>query len=166
MARFKARKVQKGFFEIEGLEEYIESKLAGLMQAHRPSGRKATVKKPKRAKRPVRRAVKKPAGVPPLQTLTAALKRHPRRAALVRAGKQKNQLLRSLVPLYVSRTLGIAVNSGLISKFWAAHGVRYAPPNAAKALRQHTGYARLTKIGRQITSNGIRYVESALRKAA
>ena len=70
-------------------------------------------------------------------------------------------LIASLIPLYVGRGV-IEVSSGLTSKFWAKHGVTYAAPNVAKALREHVGYARRTAKGPQITPNGIKYVEQAL----
>ena len=58
---------------------------------------------------------------------------------------------------------GVEVSSGTTSKFWAEHGVSYAAPNVAKALREHVGYARRSaKGGPQITPNGIKYVEQAL----
>ena len=168
MARFKARKVKKGFFEIQGLEEFIEAKFAEVKRALAGAGKKisASAKKAVKATRKPARAAAKPAAAQPIDQLIAALARHPRRAALVRAGKQKDQLLRSLVPLYLARSLGIEVNSGLISRFWKLQGVKYAPPNAAKALRQHVGYARQTRSGRQITPHGVQYVETALRQAA
>ncbi len=152
MAVFKARKLKKGLFEILGLEEFIEAKLQAL----------------KKTVAPVKQAPARPASreATPFDKLVAAMEKHPRRADLVRAGKEKDQLLRSLVPLYLARNLGIEVNSGLISRFWKHYGVKYAPPNAAKALRMHVGYARQTKAGRQITPNGVKYVEAALERAA
>jgi len=167
MAQFKARKVKKGFFEILGLEEFIEAKVAEVRRALAGAKGKLSPKKAKakkKAKKSPRPAAK--TGVLPIDQLSQALARHPRRAGLVRAGKQKDQLLRSLVPLYLARPLGLEVNSGLISRFWKLQGVKYAPPNAAKALRNHAGYAKQTKAGRLISPNGVKYVESALRKAA
>ena len=97
----------------------------------------------------------------PLTQLLANLDAHSKKAALIKAGKLKDQLLRSLIPLYVAK--GVEVSSGTTSKFWAKHGVTYAAPNVAKALREHVGYARRSaKGGPQITPNGIKYVEQAL----
>ena len=47
----------------------------------------------------------------------------------------------------------------------ARMGVTYAAPNAAKALRLHSGYAQDTKKGKAITPRGIQYVEEALKRA-
>ena len=152
MTGFKARKLKKGLFEILGLEEFIEAKLAKLRTIARPSKPKGRV------------VVQRPDG---LAALRAALLKHPRRSELIAAGKKKDQLLRSLVPLYLARALELDVNSGLISRFWKVQGVSYAPPNAAKALRNHVGYARPSKAGQRITPNGVRYVEAGLsRKVA
>ncbi len=170
MAGFKARKMKKGFFEILGLEDFIEQKISELKRSlHAPtpvSGKKATkaAKATKRA--PMKAAAKKTMAPTGLDRLVAVLERHPRRAELVRAGKEKDQLLRSLVPLYLARSESFEVTSGMISKFWAMHGVKYAAPNAAKALREHVGYARATKNGRQITPNGVKYVEAAMQRRA
>ncbi|WNG46951.1 hypothetical protein F0U60_24585 [Archangium minus] len=91
-----------------------------------------------------------------------ALRAHPKQEVLVAAGRQKDQLLRSLIPLYLARALDVEVTSGTTSRFWGELGVTYAAPNAAKALRLHTGFAQDTKKGKAITSKGIKYVESAL----
>jgi hypothetical protein len=101
-----------------------------------------------------------------LEKLLGAFAQHPRRQELARAGQEKDQLLRSLIPLYVAQSLEIDVSSVAISRFWKEQGVKYAGPNAAKALRQHVGYARNTAVGRQITPNGVKYVEAALAKAS
>lgn len=168
MASFKARKVKKGMFEIQGLEEFIEARLEKLKSALKTglSGAKKAVKKTRATVKRVqaRAAAKKsPATAKhPLKLVLAALAKHPRRDELVRAGKQKDQLLRSLIPLYVARSLDVEVTSGIMSDFWRANGVKYLAPNAAKALREHVGYARQTKGGRQITPNGVKYVESKL----
>ncbi|PTL85715.1 hypothetical protein DAT35_03155 [Vitiosangium sp. GDMCC 1.1324] len=95
-------------------------------------------------------------------TLVDALRAHPKQEELVAAGRQKDQLLRSLIPLYLARSLDVEVTSGTTSRFWGELGVTYAAPNAAKALRLHTGFAQDTKKGKAITSKGIKYVESAL----
>lgn len=92
-----------------------------------------------------------------------AMRRHPRREELLAAGKQKDQLLRSLVPLYVARELDLALDSGDISRFWGSFGLKFASSNAAKALRQKPGHARGSEKGRHITAPGVRYVEAALR---
>ncbi|WP_395823861.1 hypothetical protein [Archangium minus] len=94
--------------------------------------------------------------------LVDALRAHPKQEVLVAAGRQKDQLLRSLIPLYLARALDVEVTSGTTSRFWGELGVTYAAPNAAKALRLHTGFAQDTKKGKAITSKGIKYVESAL----
>ena len=154
MALFKVRKAKNGFFEITGLEKFIESKLAQLKSQFGKSTKPAKVTRP--------------ALESPLDLIEKALAKNPRRAQLLRAGVQKDQLLRSLVPLYLARTIDAEVNSGIISRFWKLHGVSYATPNAAKALREHVGYARVKGNGRQITPNGIKYVEDQLlrRRAA
>ena len=163
---FKASKAKSGLFEIHGLEAFIEKKFAELKKAF--GGAKSAPKKrsaPKAAKRsaPAKSVV---AGKDPLAQVLKSLDAHPKKAALIKAGKQKDQLLRSLIPLYVARG-GVEVSSGVTSKFWARQGIVYAAPNAAKALREHVGYARRTSKGPQITPNGIKYVEQALsRKAA
>ncbi len=164
MPEFKLRKLKGELFEILGLEAYLEKKL-GRLKAASP---KALELKPAvalvEAKKPKRGAVKED---PSLAALEGVLAKHPRKAELLRAGTQKDQLLRSLVPLYLARSGGVEVNSGLISRFWKAHGVVYATSNAAKALREHAAYSKQTKTGRQISSEGVKYVESAVgRKAA
>lgn len=100
-----------------------------------------------------------------VKQLVDALQAHPQQKDLVTAGQQqKDQLLRSLIPLYLARSLGVEVTSGTTSRFWSKFGVSYAAPNAAKALRIHTGYASETKKGRAITAKGIRYVEDAIAR--
>ncbi len=94
--------------------------------------------------------------------LEAALDTHPLRAELIELGQRRDQLLRALIPLYLAGPKKWKLSSGTISGFWSAHGHRFAAPNAAKALRQHPGHARLASSGRQITSRGIQYVEAAL----
>ncbi|SES97879.1 hypothetical protein [Stigmatella erecta] len=97
--------------------------------------------------------------------LVDALKGHPQQKDLVTAGQQqKDQLLRSLIPLYLARALNLEVTSGTTSRFWGTFGVSYAAPNAAKALRMNTGYAQETRKGKAITSKGVRYVEQALKQ--
>ncbi|MDP1825218.1 MAG: hypothetical protein Q8L48_18310 [Archangium sp.] len=166
---FKASRAKSGLFEIHGLEAFIEKKLAELKRAFGVTPGKAA---PKKAAKPAPRAAPaKKAAVSkkdPLAQVLASLEAHPKKAGLIKAGKQKDQLLRSLIPLYVARG-AVEVSSGTTSKFWAKHGVVYAAPNVAKALREHVGYARRTAKGPQITPNGIKYVEQALsgkRKAA
>jgi hypothetical protein len=162
MAQFKARKVKKGFFEILGLEEFIEAKVAEVRRAFAGAKGKLAKKQASSAVPVKTKSAQKSDGAQPIDLLAEALARHPRRAGLVRAGKKKDQLLRSLVPLYLARSLGLEVNSGLTSRFWKLQGVKYAPPNAAKALRNHPGYAKQTKAGRVISPNGVKYVEAAL----
>lgn len=167
---FKASRAKSGLFEIHGLEAFIEKKIAELKRAFGVSPVKAAPKKAAKAA-PRKAAPAKKAAVStkdPLAQVLASLETHPKKAGLIKAGKQKDQLLRSLIPLYVARG-AVEVSSGTTSKFWAKHGVVYAAPNVAKALREHVGYARRTAKGPQITPNGVKYVEQALsgkRKAA
>ncbi|MFY1830038.1 hypothetical protein ACN47A_29255 [Myxococcus fulvus] len=98
--------------------------------------------------------------------LMEALRTHPRHEELASAGKLKDQLVRSLIPLYLARAaeLDMEVTSGTTSRFWGELGVTYAAPNAAKALRLHAGYAQDTKKGKAITAKGVQYVEEALKR--
>lgn len=98
--------------------------------------------------------------------LMEALRAHPRHEELRSAGKLKDQLVRSLIPLYLARAvaLDMEVTSGTTSRFWGELGVTYAAPNAAKALRLHAGYAQDTKKGKAITPKGVQYVEEALKR--
>jgi len=183
---FKAKQVKKGFFDIHGLEDFVERKVHEVMtalglskkaaaaatkpapaakEASAPAKRAAPAKKAPAKKRAKKAAAAKPAPADALGAVLAALDGNAKKAALVKAGKQKDQLLRSLIPLYVARELDAEVSSGVTSKFWAKFGVKYAAPNAAKALREHAGYARRTKNGNQITPNGVKYVEAALKAA-
>jgi len=159
---FKATS-QNGKLELHGLETFIEKKFAEFRKA---LGLAAGARRGKKAKRPAKKSARKPAPVKaatPLEQLLMVLSSHPKGAALAEAGKQKDQLLRSLIPLYLARGLdGVEISSGTTSKFWARHGVKFAAPNAAKALREHVGYARRTAKGMRITPNGIKYVEAAL----
>lgn len=187
---FQASKSKSGLFEIHGLEAFIEKKVAELKQAlglgftkTAPASKKADkadkVEKPAKAvpapkaaaPAPVAKktAAKKSAPVAktakadPLAQLNDALDAHAKKAALIKAGKAKDQLLRALIPLYLSKG-GFEVSSGTTSKFWTKNGVSFAPPNVAKALREHVGYARRSgKGGAQITPNGVKYVENALK---
>lgn len=127
--------------------------LPRMEEVEKPEDSKPEVTK--RAK-PVRRRAD------PLSQLLEVLETHPKRAGLVKAGRQKDQLLRSLIPLYLAQPLSVSVSSGTISRFWAKQGVKYAAPNAAKALREHKGYARRTSTGPRITPAGVEYVEAAL----
>ena len=160
---FKAFKAKSGLFEIHGLEAFIEQKFAELKKAFGGASKPAPKKAPAKKSAPAKKvSVEKD----PLAAVLKSLDAHPKKVALIKAGKQKDQLLRSLIPLYVARG-GVEVSSGVTSKFWAKQGIVYAAPNAAKALREHVGYARRTAKGPQITPNGIKYVEQALsRKAA
>jgi hypothetical protein len=161
---FKAKKVKKGFFEVHGIEEFIEARLRDLQVALGLGGGKAA---PKAAPATVAKKAPKAAASPAaaatsLQLILDALAQHPKKADVVKAGKAKDQLLRSLIPLYLVRHANVEVTSGATSNFWKANGVKYAAPNAAKALREHVGYAKATKNGRVITPNGVKYVEAAL----
>jgi len=98
-----------------------------------------------------------------LEQLLQAFETHPKKASLAKAGKQKDQLLRSLIPLYVGQKLDVEVSSGVTSKFWSKQGITYAAPNAAKALREHSGFAKRTPKGVQITPAGVKYVDDALK---
>lgn len=164
---FKAQQVKKGFFDIHGLEDFVERKVHDVMQALGLSG-KTPAKAAKKAA-PAKKATAKKVAPPKaesgdaLGTVLTALDGHAKKASLIKAGKQKDQLLRSLIPLYIARNVNAEVSSGVTSKFWAKFGVKYAAPNAAKALREHGGYSKRTKNGNQITPNGVKYVESALK---
>lgn len=161
---FKASKAKSGLFEIHGVEAFIEKKFAelkkalGLANGTKPAAKPAAKKATKAASK--KAPAQKASNADPLAQVLAALDSSSKKAALIKAGKQKDQLLRSLIPLYVARN--VDVSSGVTSKFWAKHGVSFAAPNVAKALREHVGYARRTAKGPQITPNGIKYVELAL----
>jgi hypothetical protein len=159
---FKASKAKSGLFEIHGLEAFIEKQVALAVAGFKKAfGVTGGAKKRPAAKAARKAAPAKATAKDPLSQLLANLDSHPKKAGLIKAGKQKDQLLRSLIPLYVAK--GVEVSSGTTSKFWAKHGVTYAAPNVAKALREHVGYARRgAKGGPQITPNGIKYVEQAL----
>lgn len=164
---FKAS-AHKGKLEIHGLEAFIEKKLAEFKKALGLAGAATAKQAAKRSKKAAKKSPAKKNGASdaeatPLDQLLDVLAAHPKGPALAKAGKQKDQLLRSLIPLYLARSLdGVEVTSGTTSKFWARHGVTYAAPNAAKALREHVGYAKRTARGPRITPNGVKYVEAAL----
>lgn len=171
---FKASKGKSGLFEVHGIEEFLEKKLADLRKAlglgASPAKAAPAPVAKKKASKPAKKAVKVAAaatGADPSAQLIKALDAHAKKAGLIKAGKQKDQLLRALIPLYVSKG-AFEVTSGTTTRFWAKHGVSFAAPNVAKALREHVGYARRTAKGAQITPNGIKYVEAALagKKAA
>jgi hypothetical protein len=128
----------------------------------KPAARKAAAKRGGTASR--RGGATRTATLEAVKKLVDALQAHPQQKELVTAGQQKDQLLRSLIPLYLARSLGLEVTSGTTSRFWSKLGVTYAAPNAAKALRIHTGYVSATKKGRTITAKGIRYVEDAIAR--
>jgi hypothetical protein len=153
---FKASRAKSGLFEIHGLELYIEQKVDALRKALGLSGKS----KEKKVEPKVKKAAGGKAKVDPLGLLEQALDASDHRSALIKAGKQKDQLLRSLIPLYLSKGQ-YEVTSGTVSKFWAKHGVTFAAPNAAKALRQHPGNSKRTARGQQITAQGVKYVEAA-----
>lgn len=148
--KFKTRMHKGGWIEIVGLEDYL----------------KKAVKAPRAAKAPKAKASKKSDATGVLEKVLKAWHLHPKKHAFAKAGKKKDQLLRSLIPLYLGRKDGLEITSGVMSKFWGKHGVKYQAPNAAKALREHVGYAKLTKSGRQITPHGVKYVEAALKGKA
>ncbi len=169
----KANKV--GFMEVHGLEEFIEKKFHDFKQAlglEPKAGKKAVaattpVKRAQKVVKTAKKAVAATAnkvGEDVLGTLHMALEEHPMKAAVVKAGKKKDQLLRALIPLYLGRNAKGDISSGVTSKFWAKQGVKFAAPNAAKALREHKGYSTRSKTGVAISSNGVKYVESALKK--
>lgn len=166
---FQARKLKKGLFEVVGLETFIEQKIAAWAKKLGFGGSTVTAPAKKTAKKTVKaqKTAKKTAvGPSAVEHLVAKLDAHPKRAALVKAGKQRDQLLRSLIPLYLAQKLSnTEITSGDTSDFWKLHGVKYLAPNAAKALREHVGFARRTRLGPQITPNGIKYVEAALKGA-
>lgn len=180
MVRLKAKLLKGGLVEISGLEQLIDSKIAALKKSFgnnkpvaakpveyvRPA--KAVVKKPakKAAKSPTRQGAGAPKTKDALSVVLGNLAKHPGKNALIKAGTHPDQLLRSLIPLYLAQGSGVDVTSGVITTFWKKHGVKFAAPNAAKALRQHVGYARQTKGGREITPNGVKYVEAAVQKKA
>jgi hypothetical protein len=177
---FAARKLKKGMFEVQGLEAFIEQKLhelkvsLGLVRTAKASPvpaapkparltKAAKVKKPGAAHRsPRRTAVGSAARDATVERLRAVLAAHPRGRALAKAGAAKDQLLRALIPLYLSRGEDLAISSGATSRFWARQGVTFAAPNAAKALRQHPGHSKRTSVGMTITPRGVSYVESVL----
>ncbi|GMU05853.1 hypothetical protein [Corallococcus caeni] len=127
-----------------------------------PAKKKSAAKKAPAAKKA---ATSGAASEDAVSVLETALRGHARQKDLVSAGKEKDQLLRSLIPLYLAKALDVEVTSGTTSRFWSGLGVTYAAPNAAKALRLHAGYAQDTKKGKAITAKGIRYVEDALAQA-
>ncbi|WP_224249903.1 hypothetical protein [Hyalangium gracile] len=130
-------------------------------RAARPAAKKAATKRGAATKR---NGASRAATAEAVKQLVDALQNHPQQKDIVSAGQQKDQLLRSLIPLYLARSLGVEVTSGTTSRFWSKLGVSYAAPNAAKALRIHTGYASETKKGKTITAKGIRYVEDAIAR--
>jgi hypothetical protein len=99
-----------------------------------------------------------------VHSLLALLELHPERRKLLKAGKQRDDLLRALIPLYaVGGTYSQQLfTSGSVSTFWKLNGVKIQAPRVARAYRTHIGYARMTRYGRVITPNGRAYVLSAL----
>ncbi|RZJ08977.1 MAG: hypothetical protein EON50_18260 [Acidovorax sp.] len=130
--------------------------------AKKAAAKKAPARKAAAKKAPARKSAAQPASEDAVGVLETALRGHARQKDLVSAGKEKDQLLRSLIPLYLARSLDVEITSGTTSRFWSGLGVTYAAPNAAKALRLHAGYAQDTKKGKAITAKGVRYVEDAL----
>lgn len=158
-SRAKApRKVRaSGKAAVEGAEA------AAPKKRKRPSRARAKAKKGARA--PGEPAAPQDASLI-VGRLVEALRSHPRQEELISAGKQKDQLVRSLIPLYLARAVEteVEVTSGTTSRFWGEFGVTYAAPNAAKALRLHAGYAQDTKKGKAITPRGVQYVEETLER--
>lgn len=103
-----------------------------------------------------------------IQELLTVAARSNRRA--VNAGRRNpDRLLRALVPLYLLRhTKGpLALNSGDVSRFWAARGVHVSASNVCGAFSTWIGYARhlarpRPADGWAIVPNGVKYVEAAL----
>jgi hypothetical protein len=153
--RKRAPKAKKGAAKKAAVKKAPAAKKA-------PARKKAAAKKAPRAAK----SAAQPASEDAVALLETALRGHARQKDLVTAGKEKDQLLRSLIPLYLARSLDVEVTSGTTSRFWSGQGVTYAAPNAAKALRLHTGYASDSKKGKAITAKGVRYVEDALAQAA
>ncbi|WP_342375775.1 hypothetical protein NVS55_31415 [Myxococcus stipitatus] len=129
----------------------------------RSTGGKSPARSKTREKKPEASAADSTQAV---SQLVEALRAHPRHEELRAAGKLKDQLVRSLIPLYLARAmeLDMEVTSGTTSRFWSELGITYAAPNAAKALRLHAGYAQDTKKGKAITPKGVQYVEETLKK--
>ncbi|MCA2978683.1 MAG: hypothetical protein INH37_10390 [Myxococcaceae bacterium] len=165
---FKARQLKGELFDIHGLEDFVERKVHEVMQALGQSRTAGPAKATKASKEAKRGNAAKAASAGPgeaLEVVLASLEASGQKAALIKAGKQKDQLLRSLIPLYLTQRTPVEVSSGVTSRFWARFGVTYAAPNAAKALREHPGYARRTRVGNRITPNGVKYVDAALAGA-
>lgn len=157
---FEVRRVKGGSYEIVGLEAFIEERIAALLE--RP-GRPGKGRKRSKGGRGAASAGPGPEAI--VQELEAVRSNHPHGKVLAEIGTERDQLLRSLVPLYLARGTPLAVSSGAISRYWALHGVSFAAPNAAKALRQYRGYAKRTARGVSITPKGVQYVEGLLRAA-
>ncbi len=151
-----------------------KKKKPATKQARAASSTKSEKRTTRSAAKPKKRTgtAKEPASVSngnggsAVEQLLAALHGHPRQQELISAGKQKDQLVRSLIPLYLARSLDadFEVTSGTTSRFWGELGVTYAAPNAAKALRLHGGYAQDTQKGKAITPRGVQYVEEMLSR--
>lgn len=98
-----------------------------------------------------------------LSQLLALLERHPKRAKLIKVAKATNdQLARALVPLYIATGKGVEITSIVVSQFWKLQGHNFQAPRVAKAWREHVGYARNTRDGKQITTNGKKYIDVVL----
>ncbi len=151
-------------FDLKQVEAFIEKKVHALMSAW-SKGSAKTVKPAKKLVPIAKQKISGASAPEPVDTLLKALESHPRRAVLVKAGqKQKDQLLRSLIPLYIARKAGkVDVSSGVTSKFWSLHGVKFAAPNAAKVLREHKGFSKRGSQGPAITDAGVKYVENAIK---
>jgi hypothetical protein len=167
--KFKEAKVEERIGELRKLLK-LDGKAAAAMSKPAPVAKPEPVPAPKspvaKKAKPAKASKAKPAATAtdPLEALLSALDGHAKKAALIKAGKQKDQLLRSLIPLYVGQKLALDISSGTTSKFWAKHGVKFAAPNAAKVLREQKGYAKRAGSSVQITPSGVSYVEAALKK--
>jgi hypothetical protein len=161
--KFKEAKVEERISELRKLLKLDGKSTAPVSVTPAPAPKPAAAKKAKPAKAAKTAKPTAPA-TDPLEALLAALDAHAKKAALIKAGKQKDQLLRSLIPLYVGQKLSLDISSGTTSKFWAKHGVKFAAPNAAKVLREQKGYAKRAGSSVQITPTGVSYVEAALKK--
>ena len=136
-----------------------QKKVPAVREAAAPRSKKAVAPPAPKAPAPSAASAGEAVGA-----LVGALRAHPRHQELLAAGQRKDQLLRSLIPIYLARSVDadVEVTSGVTSRFWGELGVTYAAPNAAKALRLNTGFTQDTKKGRTLTAKGVKYVEAAL----
>jgi hypothetical protein len=161
----RPRPLSEAVAEVEAIAPQERAKAKKARAPKKSTASKAR-SKPKKAARSASAAATPQDASVAVSRLVEALRAHPRHEALISAGKQKDQLVRSLIPLYLARAVDadVEVTSGTTSRFWGELGVTYAAPNAAKALRLHGGYAQDTKKGKAITARGVQYVEEALER--